>query len=187
MDIIIEVLLGLGLAMDAAAVSIAGGASRKDIKSVAESAALAALFFGGFQAGMLAIGWLGGSWLRSLVSNIDHWVAFGLLGIVGMKMVVESFSRHESKKTNLLDYRVLVALAFATSIDALVVGTGLAFADGGVAMTAAVVGIVTALISAVAVLIGSRYGSLLGEWIEIIGGIVVIGIGLNILASHLMA
>jgi putative Mn2+ efflux pump MntP len=187
MDVITDILIGVGLALDAAAVSVTGGANARKNGKALEGAFLAGLFFGGFQAAMLGIGWLGGSSLKALVSGIDHWIAFLLLGIVGSRMVLESLQHHkEEGRIDLLDHRVMIALAFATSIDALAVGTGLAFADGGILGTALIVGAVTALISSASVFLGERYGRILGPRIETLGGIVLIMIGARILYSHLM-
>jgi putative Mn2+ efflux pump MntP len=183
MDLLTNILIGASLAMDCAAVSMAGGANSKGEET--KKALLAGLFFGGFQAGMMAVGWFGGNWLKTIVSDYDHWMAFFLLGFVGAKMVVESLRHHEEKKTELLDYRVLFALAIATSIDALIVGTGMALADSGIMMMVLVVGLVTAAISIISVFIGSRYGSMLGTKAETIGGITLIIIGASILLEHL--
>jgi len=185
MQLITEMLIGIGLAMDACAVSIAGGANTKKKGGMLRPAILAGVFFGIFQFGMLFIGGLGGESLRAFVSGIDHWVAFGLLAFIGGKMVIEALREPEERKVDLLDGRMLLLLALATSIDALGVGVGLAFAGDSLLSSAAVVGITTAAISAASVFVGHRYGSHIGNRMEIIGGMILIAIGANILQSHL--
>jgi manganese efflux pump family protein len=184
-DFFTAVLIGVGLAMDAAAVSMTGGANAKT-GSVAKAALLAALFFGAFQFGMLYAGGVGGEALKRAVSDIDHWVAFFLLCAVGGKMLLESRrAGGEDTKANLLDARILLVLALATSIDALAVGVGVAFADHSLIETAIIVGVATATISFFSVFIGSRFGCKLGGRAEVLGGAVLILIGLNILRTHL--
>ncbi len=188
MDILSDILIGIGLAMDCAAVSVAGGAAaEKQKKSVPKAALLAGAYFGVFQGLMLALGWLGGSGIRDFVSGIDHWIAFGLLGFIGAKMLVESFGGdgQGKKKIDLLAHDTLAVLAFATSIDAFVVGAGLAFTDSSIALSAIIVGITTAAISMLSAWLGSRHHKLFGNRIEILGGLILLGIGARILFSHL--
>ncbi len=186
MDIITSVLVGIGLAMDASAVSMAGGATARK-GGVAKSALFAALFFGAFQGGMLLLGGIGGESLRAAVSDIDHWVAFGLLAIVGGKMILESSRICPDERVRLLDMGVLLMLSVATSIDALAVGVGVAFADHSLFETAASVAAITAALSFISVFAGNRYGCGLGSRAEVLGGLVLIGIGLNILYGHMAA
>jgi putative Mn2+ efflux pump MntP len=185
-DYFTAALAGIGLAMDASAVSMTGGMNSKK-GSLARAALLAALFFGGFQAMMLLLGGIGGAGLRELVSGIDHWIAFGLLAVVGGKMLHEAPHKSGDKKVDLLNARMLLVLAVATSIDALAVGVGMAFADHSLLEAAVIVGAVTAAISFASVYVGSRYGVALEGKAEAFGGIVLILIGLNILQSHLLA
>jgi len=183
MDILTSILIGIGLAMDSSAVSMAGGIGRK--AGLAKASLLAGLFFGGFQTGMFFIGGLGGESLKSMISGIDHWVAFLMLAFVGGKMLYES--RHmEDKRVDLLDAKVLLFLALATSIDALAVGVGVAFTDRSVFESAIIVGITTALISSASVFIGNRFGAVLEGKAEGFGGIVLVLIGMNILLSHVL-
>lgn len=178
------VLIGIGLAMDSSAVSMAGGANLKGGRLL-RAAVLAALFFGLFQGGMLLAGGIGGEGLKAMVSEIDHWVAFGLLAIVGSRMLYESRHAQSGKAVELLDSRMLLLLAFATSIDALAVGVGVALADHSLYETASAVGLTTAAISFFSVFIGKAWGHSLEGKAEAFGGIVLILIGINILASHM--
>jgi putative Mn2+ efflux pump MntP len=183
MDILVSILIGVGLAMDSSAVSMAGGIGRTS--RIVEAALLAGLLFGFFQALMLFIGGLGGEGLKDMVSGIDHWIAFLMLGIVGGKMLLESRSKGD-EKADLLDPRALLFLSFATSIDALAVGVGIAFAGDSLLETAVIVGATTAVISFFSVFIGKRYGAVLEGKAEALGGIVLIVIGLNILRTHIL-
>jgi len=187
MDILTNILIGIGLAMDCAAVSLAGGANTKtaDGAKTLKASLFAGLFFGFFQGAMMLLGGFGGEALKAFVSGIDHWIAFSLLAFVGAKMIYESFHGSEEKKTDLLDIRILTVLAIATSIDALVVGAGIAFANGIIGASALIVGITTAVISIASVHTGKRIGHLVDNKIEILGGIILLAIGTNILLSHL--
>jgi len=188
MDVLTSVFIGIGLAMDASAVSIAGGANAKKKKTgILRSALMAGLFFGAFQAGMIFLGGIGGESAKALVSGIDHWIAFALLAFVGGKMVIEAFREPEERKVDLLHIRMLFILAIATSIDALAVGVGLAFIDHSLIASAIIVGITTALISIASVFIGHSFGHRIGNKVEIVGGMILIAIGANILQSHLFA
>ncbi|MFH0738112.1 MAG: manganese efflux pump [Candidatus Micrarchaeota archaeon] len=183
MDISTSILIGIGLAMDCSAVSMAGGIGRK--ADALKAAALAGLFFGAFQGGMLFLGGLGGESLKAAVSGIDHWIAFSALALVGGKMLLESRQKQDEGRIDLLDAKILLFLAIATSIDALAVGVGIAFVGDSVIGSALVIGATTAFISFSSVFIGQRYGASLENKAEIFGGVVLVLIGLNILLSHL--
>jgi putative Mn2+ efflux pump MntP len=131
------------------------------------------------------LGGIGGEGIRGMISDIDHWVAFVLLGAVGGKMLLESRHMGIDKRINLLDARILVLLAIATSIDALAVGVGVAFTDHSLLETAAIVAFTTAIISFASVYAGKKYGCALEGKAEAFGGIVLILIGLNILLGHI--
>ena len=184
MDIVSIILIGIGVAMDSSAVSMAGGANTEK-NSLVRAAVYAAFFFGLFQGGMLLLGGLGGEGAKDAVKDIDHWVAFGLLAAVGSKMLHEARHTCDGRKTDLLSPRLIVLLAFATSIDALAVGVGVAFADHALYETAAAVAATTAVISFFSVFAGERYGCGLGGKAEALGGVVLVLIGINILISHL--
>jgi putative Mn2+ efflux pump MntP len=187
MDIITGILVGISLAMDCATISIAGGANARNRRGSQkiEAALIAAVFFGFFQAAMLLVGGIGGNALKTAVSGIDHWIAFGLLGFIGLKMIVGSFKGEEESGIDLFDLRIMILLAIATSIDALVVGAALAFGDGTIAIDSIVVGLTTAVISFLAVLAGINSPNLFGRKIETVGGIILLFIGTRILLNHL--
>jgi manganese efflux pump family protein len=176
-------LIALGLAMDAFAVSTACGVQIGLIRY--GHVLRVALAFGFFQFIMPVIGWLAGSTFAGWVQTVDHWVAFGLLAIIGGRMIWESFRDHEAPAKDPTRGWNLLVLAIATSIDALAVGLGLAFLDVSIWFPAVVIGIVAAVLSAVGALFGCRLGRRFGAWAERAGGLVLIGLGIRILVQHL--
>jgi putative Mn2+ efflux pump MntP len=184
-DILTLLLIAFGLSMDAFAVSITSGITIKDQKL--NHALRIGLFFGSFQALMPLIGWLAGLSLRDLISGVDHWVAFGLLSLIGGKMVYEATKiGSKDKEANPLSLFVLLILSVATSIDALAVGLSFAFLKISVATPVIVIGLVTFVLSFFGVLVGNRLGHFFEKKMEIIGGLVLIGIGVRILIEHLL-
>ena len=184
MDILSILLIALGLAMDAFAVSIASGVIIRHIK--VKNALTIAIFFGLFQAIMPVIGWLAGIGLRDFIAGFDHWIAFGLLCIIGCKMIYESFRLDTTEnKIDPLNIYVLLILSIATSIDALAVGLSLSFLKVAIALPAIIIGIITFLLSFLGVYIGDKIGHFFERKIELIGGLILIGIGIKILIEHL--
>lgn len=184
MDIIIIIFIAFGLAMDAFAVSITSGLTIKHLRI--NNALKIAMFFGSFQAIMPLIGWSAGLGFRDFISGVDHWVTFGLLSIVGCKMIYESSKMGSNeKKIDPLNVYVLFVLSIATSIDALAVGLSLSFLNVPIAFPAIIIGVVAFLLSLVGVYIGNRIGHFFERKIEIIGGVILIGIGIKILIEHL--
>lgn len=179
------VIIAVGLAMDAFAVSITSGITIKRLHI--NHALKIALFFGLFQAFMPIIGWLAGLSLRDYISAIDHWIAFGLLSFIGCKMIYESITVQSSKKEiNPLNVYVLLVLSVATSIDALAVGISFAFLKVSIVTPVIIIGTVTFLLSYLGVYIGDRIGHFFENKIEIAGGILLIGIGIKILVEGLV-
>ena len=184
MDAITIIAIAFGLAMDAFAVSITSGITIKNLK--VNNALKIALFFGLFQAIMPLVGWLAGLSLRGFIAEIDHWIAFGLLCIIGFKMIYESSKMEaNNKKIDPLNVYVLLMLSIATSIDALAVGLSLSFLNVSIALPAIIIGVVTFLLSIFGVYFGNRFGHYFERKIEIIGGLILIGIGVKILIDHL--
>lgn len=178
--------IAVGLAMDAAAVSLAAGAT--EYARGHRATFRLAFHFGLFQFMMPMLGWLLGTSVAPYIERIDHWIAFGLLAFVGGRMVLaglkgdsESFSRDPSRGMT------LVMLAVATSIDALAVGLTLAMLDTGIWYASVTIGAVTGLLSFVAVRTGNRLGSVVGQRMEMVGGVILIVIGTRILVQHLSA
>ena len=179
-------ILGFGLSMDAMAVSVAAGMNARPEEKRALAWRLGAAF-GFFQALMPLLGWLAGVGLRDFITNVDHWIAFALLSLVGGKMLHEAFRREEGEKPSLHpgENKGLLLLAVATSIDALAVGLGLAFLDVPIVFPALLIGCITFTLSWGATLVGHRCGRHLGNRVELAGGVILILIGIKILVEHL--
>jgi len=222
MDVLSIFLIAVGLAMDAFAVSISSGVIIK--KRELRSALTIALFFGLFQAIMPIIGWLAGFGLRDFIAGFDHWIAFGLLCIIGCKMIYPVRKKQRStssgqiacceilpnqihpliertgfsngvdestklepteNKTDPLNIYVLFILSIATSIDALAIGLSLSFLNVSIILPVVIIGVVTFSLSFFGVYIGNKFGHFFEKKIEIIGGLILIGIGIKILIEHL--
>lgn len=178
-------LLGVGVSADAFAVAICKGLDSKKFRK--KNATIIALFFGGFQFFMTAIGWLLAYNFSKYIENIDHWIAFTLLAFLGGKMLYESFKQDPgtcSIEEPSLDIKELFLLSIATSIDALAVGISLAIVHVPILAPAIIIGICTFNFSYLAVYIGYRFGCKFQKQSEIIGGIILIIIGLKILIDH---
>lgn len=185
MDILTILLIGVGLAMDAFSVSVTDGIILKKPRFI--DSCKIALFFGAFQFLMPVIGYLLGSAFAKYITAFDHWIAFVLLGFIGAKMIWEAISEKDEcgEAKNPLDTYTLFILAIATSIDALAVGITFATMAVPVLFASAIIGVLTFFICLLGVYLGSWCGNLLGNKAEIIGGLVLIGIGIKILIEHL--
>lgn len=184
MSIISIFMLGVGLSMDAFAVSIAKGMTMKK-QEVLKYALVLALFFGFFQAMMPVIGWWIGSYFKELISSVDHWIAFGLLGIIGLNMIREAMHGDEEKDNASLTLSTITILAIATSIDALAIGISFAFLQVNILLAISIIGMTTFILSFIAVYVGNRLGGMLEKYAGLLGGIILIGIGTKILIEHL--
>ncbi|MBP8714786.1 MAG: manganese efflux pump [Lachnospiraceae bacterium] len=175
-------LIGISLSMDAFAVSICKGLSVKELKK--KHMLICGAYFGGFQALMPLAGFLLGQTFASFVADIDHWIAFILLAVIGINMIRESRGAAE-KLTDSFTFRSMLPLAIATSIDALAVGVTFAFLNVAIIPAILIIGITTFVLSAIGVRIGSVFGSKYRSVSEMIGGIVLILMGLKILLTDL--
>ena len=175
-------LIGVGLSMDAFAVSVCKGLSVK--KLGVRHALLAGLYFGGFQFLMPVLGYLLGYRFETLIQSIDHWIAFALLVLIGGNMIKESFSDADEQNDD-FGFRAMVLLAIATSIDALAVGITFAFLEVDILPAAGLIGVTTFLLSALGIWIGHVFGLRYKAWAERVGGAILILIGLRILLEHL--
>ena len=181
-------LMGVGLSMDAFAVSICKGLSMRKVNK--KQCLVIGLFFGGFQALMPFIGWVLGSQFEQYITSIDHWIAFILLGFIGGKMVVEAIREKDEagevgKMDPPLDLKEMFILAIATSIDALAVGITFAFLQVPIVEAISIIGITTFVISVIGVYVGNFFGNRYKKKAELAGGIILILIGLKILLEHL--
>lgn len=186
MGIIELLLLAVGLSMDACAVSICKGLGMK--KATLKEGAICGAWFGGFQALMPLIGFLLGSLFASTIEAVDHWVAFVLLGIIGINMLREAFGNEECSECGEADLsaKTMFVMAIATSIDALAVGISLAMAGNvNIVLAIILIGVITFALSAMGVKIGNIFGSRFEKKAQAAGGIILILLGTKILLEHL--
>lgn len=181
-------LLGVGLSMDAFAVSVCKGLGMRKLDK--KQALIIGLYFGGFQALMPLIGWLLGSQFQQYITSIDHWIAFILLGFIGGKMMVEAVREWNEEETvevmdAPIDHKNMFVMAVATSIDALAVGITFAFLNTPIIEAITIIGITTMVLSIIGVIVGNFFGSRYKSKAEFIGGLILVLLGLKILLEHL--
>lgn len=180
MDILTVLLIAVSVSLDCFAVAIAGSVA---IPGVTHRQILRVSFaFGLFQAAMLVIGWLLGQTIVDIIESFAHWLAFGLLVLVGVRMIKESFESgdDERRRTDITRGFALLSLSIATSIDSLAVGLSLAFLESRLLVAAIAIGSVAFLFTGFGFYFGKRLGSILGRWADVVGGIVLIGLGIRI-------
>lgn len=175
-------LIAVGLSMDAFAVSVCKGLSVQKLEK--KHSLLVGIYFGGFQFLMPVVGYLLGVRFESLITSIDHWIAFGLLLLIGGNMIKESLGEAE-KLDDDFSVKTMLLLAVATSIDALAVGITFAFLQVNIIPAAAMIGVITFCLSAVGIHIGNKFGARYKSKAELTGGIILILIGTKILLEHL--
>lgn len=183
MTVIELIILAAGLAMDAFAVSVCKGLSVQKYQK--RQSVIAGLYFGGFQAAMPLLGWLLGRQFESLIKNIDHWIAFALLVLIGANMIREAVKNEDESVNASFSPKTMLPLAVATSIDALAVGVTFAFLNVEIAPAVSVIGVITFVFSAAGVKIGNAFGAKYKSKAELAGGIALIAIGIKILIEHL--
>ena len=177
------IIISVGLAMDAFAVSIGKGLSLRRINW--RHVLSVALWFGGFQALMPLVGYLLGTTFAEIVSDFDHWVAFFLLGIIGFNMIRDSFAKEDDDEhDDNFSLKIMFLLAVATSIDALAVGVSFAFLHVDIIKAVVCIGVITGLLSAVGLKIGNVFGMKYKSKAEFTGGIVLVLMGVKIFVEH---
>ena len=181
-------LMGVGLSMDAFAVSVCKGLGMKKLNK--KQALVIGLYFGGFQALMPFIGWVIGSQFQKYITSIDHWIAFILLGFIGGKMIIEALNEWKEEdivevKDQPLNHKNMFMLAIATSIDALAVGITFAFLETPIIEAITIIGFTTMIISIAGVVVGNFFGGRYKHKAELVGGIILVLLGLKILIEHL--
>ena len=180
----IEILLiSIGLAMDAFAVSVCKGLAMK--KMSWKKAIIIGLYFGIFQAVMPVIGYFLGTTFEIFITYVDHWVAFILLVGIGINMVKEAFNKKSENRNDNVDMKTMLVLSIATSIDALAIGITFACLKIHIVMPVITIGLITFIISVIGVKIGNRFGDKYGKKAEIMGGVILILLGIKILLEHL--
>lgn len=177
-------LLGVGLSMDAFAVSVCKGLAMK--KATLKAELTCGVWFGGFQALMPLIGFFLGSLFAEAIQAFDHWIAFGLLAVIGGNMLKEALGGEEETADADLSVKTMFLMAVATSIDALAVGISLAMAgDVNIWTAISLIGVTTFTLSAIGVAVGNIFGSRYEKKAEIAGGVILILLGIKILLEHL--
>jgi putative Mn2+ efflux pump MntP len=177
-------LIAFSMAMDAFAVSLGSGVK---IGPGPRPVFRIAFHFGLFQALLPVVGWLFGNTIEPYVKDFDHWVAFGLLAFVGIRMVRSGFGKDtEEIRKDPSRGLTMVMLSIAVSIDALAIGLSLAFLGVNIWTPALVIGLVTAALSLIGIKVGNRIGKRFGKPVEVFGGLILIGIGVRIVVSHLV-
>ena len=183
MGILEVVLVAIGLAMDAFAVSICKGLSMK--KMSWKKAIIVGGYFGIFQGLMPVIGYFLGTTFENLVTKIDHWIAFVLLVFIGINMLKEAFGNEAENCNDNVDFKTMVVLAIATSIDALAVGITFAFLKTNIVLASILIAIITFVVCIIGVKIGNKFGDKYERKAETVGGLILIFMGIKILLEHL--
>ncbi len=176
-------IIAVGLSMDAFAVSICKGLSVRELRP--RHAITCGVYFGGFQSLMPLIGWLLGVRFQSLITSIDHWIAFVLLGLIGINMIRESRGQDEDGVSDSFHFAAMLPLAVATSIDALAVGVTFAFLQVNIVPAVCFIGATTFMLSCIGVKIGHVFGLKYKSRAELFGGCVLVLMGVKILLEHL--
>ncbi|NBK96664.1 MAG: manganese efflux pump [Erysipelotrichia bacterium] len=185
MDFLSIFLIGVGLSMDAAAVSLAKGMSLKE-KHLKEYAIKLAFFFGLFQGLMPLIGFYAGSHFANYIQSVDHWIAFILLALIGFNMIKEANENKEVEcEITSISLKNIILLAIATSIDALAVGVSFAFLNVNIYYAISIIALTTFLLSFLCVFTGKKLGVIFQKYAERLGGIILIILGIKILIEHL--
>jgi putative Mn2+ efflux pump MntP len=188
MSFIEQILTAFGLSMDAFAVAICTGLSLK--KFTLKAALTVGLYFGIFQAGMPVIGYFAGTFFADKINAVDHWIAFGVLGFLGARMILGSFGKEDipenSKEETSLGVKIMLPLAIATSIDALAVGVSFAFLSVEIAPAVMLIGGITLVMSMIGVKIGNVFGARFKSKAEFAGGAILVGIGVKILLEAIL-
>ncbi|MEO0233555.1 MAG: manganese efflux pump MntP family protein [candidate division WOR-3 bacterium] len=182
MNILTVLLVAFGLSLDASAVSLVCGLNEKRNRFLLSIKL--GTFFGVFQSLMFIVGYFVGFGFSILISNFDHWIAFLLLLSVGVKMLYESFKKDQKKCFDTDSIFVLLTLSVATSIDALAVGISFALLSFDVLKTTVLIGIITFFDSILFTILGRFFNKLLNNKSELVGGLILIGIGIKILLEH---
>jgi manganese efflux pump family protein len=184
MNYITILIVAIGLSFDTFAVSITTGLMANHIRFW--QATKIALVFAFFQGLLPLLGWIVGMQVEGYIKDFDHWIAFGLLFFIGSKMILESLKPVEKRKEfNPFNPRILIGLAVSTSIDGLIVGVTFAFIDIDIALSVVIIGFITYIAAMLGMLFGKKAGEWFGKRMEIVGGLVLIGIGVKILIEHL--
>lgn len=183
MNFISLLLLAIGLSMDAFAVAVCKGLATRELRW--KHLLITGLWFGGFQALMPTLGYFLGSLFEQYITAVDHWVAFILLGLIGVNMIRESRSSEEEEVDASFAFKPMLLMAIATSIDALAAGIPLPSLDVNIVMAAGFIGACTFILSAIGVKVGNLFGARFKSAAELVGGVILVLLGVQILLEHL--
>lgn len=183
MGLVELLLLSVGLGMDAFAVSVCKGISMKRMNW--KKACIIGSYFGGFQALMPMLGYFLGSTFESVITNLDHWIAFGLLAIIGGNMIKDAFSKECDSFDDDVSFKAMIVLAIATSIDALAIGITFAFLKVNLILAISMIGVITFILAIVGTKVGNRFGDKYEKKAELVGGVILILLGIKILLEHM--
>lgn len=178
------ILIGIGLSMDAFAVGISCGLIKNEIK-IKFSLKISS-FFGVFQFGMVFLGFLTGKSFINKIKDYDHWLAFLILFLIGLKMIYESFKNTDERKINPEDLKTLFIFSIATSIDAFAIGISLSLLKISILVPSIIIGLITFILSLISVYLGCVFGKIIRKGTEIIGGLILISVGIKILLEHII-
>ena len=183
MSLIELFLIAVGLSVDAFAVSVCKGLSVR--KAEPRHSLIVGAYFGGFQALMPALGYVLGRQFESLITSVDHWIAFVLLGIIGGNMIREALKGEQEELDGSFTFKAMLPLAIATSIDALAMGVTFAFLQVQIVPAVLFIGVTTFVLSAIGLKVGNVFGAKYKSRAELFGGVVLVLMGVKILLEHL--
>lgn len=182
MDYITLLIIALGLSVDSFAISVSSGIMLQEVK-LNQTLKIAG-FLSVFQGLMPVLGWFAGNSFKDIIQSYDHWIAFGLLLLVGAKMAFDSFGKHQSKKVDPTNTLVLITFSLATTIDALIVGISFGILGTPIIISSIIIFLVTFIVSMIGLYLGCRFCKLVNYKLDLIAGIVLFLIGLKILIEH---
>lgn len=177
------ILIGIGLAMDAFAVSVCKGLSMRKLNL--KKGLIISTYFGLFQGLMPTIGYILGTSFEKIIIKIDHWIVFALLLLLGINMLKEALSQNSESNNDKVDFKTMIVLALATSIDALAIGITFAFLRVKIISSALIITTITFVLSFIGVTIGNKFGNKYEKKAQVIGGLILILMGIKILLEHL--
>jgi manganese efflux pump family protein len=181
MSLLSTMFIAFGVSMDAFAVSIANGANKKFNRII-----ISAVLFGVFQAVQPVFGWFLGVNLRDHIIEYDHWIASSLLFFIGIKMIYDAIFVCEDERKFICSMKYILLLAFATSVDALIIGLSFSILDLSILLPALFIGMITFVMSFAGCRIGRKFGKIMGSKFEVAGGVILCLMGINILIKHLL-
>ena len=183
MDIVSVVIIAIGLSMDSFAVSITNGLTIRNLNF--RKVLIITLSLALFQALMPLLGWFVGSGAEKYITEFDHWIAFLLLSVIGLKMIIEGIKKNGDSEKSDFKIPILIGQSIATSIDAFAIGISFAILSSSILIPILIIGVVTFIFSLLGISLGKFFGNKFGKSVEIFGGLVLLSIGIKILIEHI--